>query len=286
MMARCLTITLLPLLALSAACHSSPSDRRSGTAPTVTATPAAAPLPDTAKLISRIATQDGCKDVTAEMRLTGEAEDGKPVQFEFRVQRKYSAAQTATLLTVTAPREETEKALLAIEKPNQPTDAVSYLAGLKKIAKFKSNSVRDFRGAKIFVQELLGMELNQYETVQAERLMEGNESLIKVTLKEKSDVSLAFPRAEAFFHDHNQQPARIELYDAQNKLIRVARVIEVKEIQKYQTITKVEIEDRPNNRKVKLETLKARYDQSLSDSIFTEASLTKLISEASRKLIK
>ncbi len=284
-MPRCLTTTLLLMMALSAACDNGGSaDHTSGAVPT--ATPAAAPLPDAPKLISRIATQDGCRDVTAEMRMTGAAEDGQPVQLDFRIQRKFAASQTSTLLTVTAPREETEKALLALEKPGQATEAVSYLAGLKKIAKFKSNSARDFRGAKIYVQELLGMELNQYATGQAERVTEGSDTLIKIVLKEKADVSLAFPRVEAFFHDHNQQPARLELYDAQNKLIRVAKVTEVKEIQKYQTITKVEIEDRASNRIVKLATLKVRYDQSLPDSLFTQASLTKLISEASRKLIQ
>ncbi|HZS09705.1 MAG TPA: outer membrane lipoprotein-sorting protein [Blastocatellia bacterium] len=286
-MSRYFCVLLLFAVALCGACagHDAGSPVTNATTPTP-APPAAAPLPDPASLVKRLATQDGCKDMTAEMRLTGEAEDGKPVKIEFRVQRKYAPDRTATLLIVTAPREETDKALLAIERPGRPTEALSYLAGLKKIARFTSSATRDLRGAKIYIQELLGMELDQYTPAPPERVAEGGETLIKVSLAEKTDAGMAFPRIELFFRENDQRPARFELYDAQQKLARVVKVEEVKQVQNYQTVTKVEIEDKVNNRRVRLEALRVRYDQSLPDALFTEASLMKIISEASHRLIQ
>ncbi|MFN7944093.1 MAG: outer membrane lipoprotein-sorting protein [Blastocatellia bacterium] len=282
-MFRSLCLILLVALTGLTACNSTAP----ATAPVAeTATPAAAPLPDAQPWLSRLATQDGCRDFTADMRLSGEAADGRPVQLEFRVQRKYSPDHTATLLTVTAPPEETEKALLATEKKDQPTEAISYLAGLKKIARFKSDSTRDLRGAKISVQELLGLELSQYAPAQIERVTEGGENLIKVTLQEKPDREMAYPHIEAYFRESSQQPVRFDLFDQQKKLVRVIRVLEVKPVQNYQTLMRIEIEDKSSGHRVRLETVRVKYDQKLPDSIFTEANLTKLISAASRRLIQ
>jgi hypothetical protein len=283
-------IVLLIAAALSRACAQhdevSAPDSASPAASVSASETAAPPLAVAEGMIRRVATQDGCRDFTAEMRLTGEAEDGRPVRLDFRVQRKYAGPQTSTLLVVTAPREETEKALLAVERQGQPTEAISYLAGLKKIARFSANSTRDLRGAKISVQELLGMELNQYTPADTARVIEGSESLIRVSLKEKPEAELAYPHIEAFFREANQQPVRFELFDVQNKLARAVRVEEVRPVQNYQTITRVEIEDKNSSRKVRLEALKVKYDQKLPDSLFTEAHLTRLISEASRRLIQ
>lgn len=286
-MSRFFCLALIAAIIMFTGCTNDDS-AGSGNAPavTTTATPANAPLPDPSALIRKLATQDGCRDFSAEMRLTGASEEGKPVRIDFSVQRKYSDKETATLLIVTAPREETEKALLAIERADQPTEAISYLAGLKKIARFRSNSTRDFHGAKIYIQELLGMELNQYSVEKAERVTEGGEQLIRISLKQKGDAELAFPRIDVFIRENSQQPKRCELFDAQHKPARVVSIEEVKEIQNYQTITRVSIEDRISRRTVRMETLKVKYDQKLPDSIFTEANLTKLISQASRRLIQ
>ncbi len=275
-------ILLITLTGLTGCTSTAPA-----TAPVMEpATPAAAPLPDVQPWLSRLATQDGCRDVTAELRLSGEAADGRPVQLEFRVQRKYSPDQTATLLTVTAPPEESDKALLAVEKKDQPTEAISYLAGLRKIARFKSDSTRDLRGAKISVQELLGLELGQSAPAKTERVTEGSETLIKATLQAKPDRELAFSRVEAYFRERDQQPVRFELFDQQQKLVRVIRVLAVKPVQNYQTLMGLEIEDQSSGRRVRLETVSVKYDQKLPDSIFTEAHLIRLVSAASRRLIQ
>jgi len=281
-MSRCARLILIFVLASLGAC----ANHIAGPAPASPTPSPAAALPDAALFIKRMATQDGSQDSTAEMRLVVEREDGHRDQLDFRLQRKYTPEQTATLLTVTAPREESEKALLAFERPDQATDALSYLAGLKRLTHLNSSSLLDFRGAKVSVQELLGLELNQYHHTPAERADGGEAGLVKIEFTEKFDRHLAFPRLTGFFRESDQTPARFELYNSRGQLAKTIQIAEVKELQGHHTITRVVIEDPSKNLKMTLDTLRMKYDQGLPDAIFTEGHLIKSVTEASRKLIQ
>ncbi|MFN0121262.1 MAG: outer membrane lipoprotein-sorting protein [Blastocatellia bacterium] len=277
---------------LLAGCAGEPAGSVAAPAPVAvekTAPAASAPARDWPAIIHKFAIQDGCQDAQADMRLSGRDNEGRSVQISFRVQRKYMADKTATLLVVTAPREETDKALLAIETPAGPTEAVSYLSGLKKLARFKSGTLRDFHGQKVYIQELLGMELNKYEVAGAEPASENGQALTRVSLTGKTGYELAFPRADIFVRDNAAgeiEPMRCEFFDAKGKLLRRVKINEVKKIQNYRTITSVEIEDVTNGRRVRLETTNVKYDQKPADNLFTEAHLTKLITDAGKKLIE
>lgn len=249
-----------------------------------TAAKSGAPLPDVAALLKKLATQDGAKDSTAEMRLQIEEADGKRETLEFQLQRKYGADKTATFLKVTAPQAESDKALLAIERPQQATEAFSYLAGLKKLARLNSSNTLNFRNSKVAVQELLGMELNQYSFNAGERVTQEGAELIQVEGKAKLDLNLAYPRLLIFFRVDNQQPARFELFDDRNEKVKTIHVEEVKDIQHHQTITKVSVEEHLAKRKLKQETRAIKYDQNLPDKIFTEEHLKNFITDASQKL--
>lgn len=241
------------------------------------------PLPDAGKMVRRMITQDGCKDFVAEMRMTSEFADGKPSQVEVRLQRKYTANSVSTFLTVISPKEDSDKAILAIEDSQKPTEAFSYLAGLKKLAKLNSSRPLGFRGAKVTVQELLGMELGHYSHDAGERVTEKGESFIKVVFEAKPDLNLVFPRIVGYFREKEEAPARFELFGENGELAKKLVIEEVKPIQNRQTVTQVTIEDVSQKLKLKMETRKVEYDKGLSDKIFTENYLKTFITEASNK---
>jgi outer membrane lipoprotein-sorting protein len=250
--------------------------------PLVSTTPA--PLPDAGAMVKRMITQDGCKDFTAEMRIVTEDQKGKRDQIELKVQRKYSADRTATFLSVVAPEEDTSKALLALERADQPTEAFSYLAGLKRLTKIGSDRQLGYRNAKIAVQDMLGMELGQYDHGAGERVNIDGEPLIKVELKEKMFRNLAYPRITVFFREKDQSPAKFEIYDHREELRKRVRVEEMKRIQNRQTITRLAVEDLQQNLKIKIETRRIEYDRGLPDSLFTETRLKSLINDAVQRL--
>jgi outer membrane lipoprotein-sorting protein len=276
---------LILLCLLLNACTESSSQPIASPAEAPTAS-AAKPLPDAGLLVKRMITLDGCKDFTAEMRMTSENEKGKREQVEFRIQRKFKADGAATFFTVLSPKEDTDKAILALEKNDAPTEAFSYLAGLKKLARLSSDRQLGYRGAKVTVQELLAMELGNYEHTAGERASVDGESLIRIEFKQKPDRNLAFPRIVGYFREQNEQPARFEMYDARDELRKRMTITEIKLVQNRQTVTGVAIEDLAQKLKLRLETSKVEYDRGLADSLFTEDRLKKHVTAAGQKLIQ
>jgi hypothetical protein len=276
-----LWLNLLPVCLLIFTACQQPA---AGPASTSDATPAAKPLPDVAALIQKLVTQDGAEDATAEMRLQLEEADGAKAQLEFQLQRQYSPERVATFLKVTAPREDSDKALLAIELPGRATEAYSYLAGLKKLAKLSSSNTLSFRSSKVTVQELLGMEFNQYAFGEGRWIKEGDTELIEVEGKAKPDRNLAYPRVKVYFSGETPQPVRFEVFDERNELLKTMRVEELKTIQNRQTLTRLVVDEHQTKRKVKLETRAIKYDQKLAGKIFTEDNLKAWVTSASLKL--
>lgn len=275
-------VPLVLLCALLCGCGGGGSTSNENAYANTSTTPA--PLPDVSAIIKRMITQDGCRDFTAEMRMVSEGENGKRDYIEFKVQRKYAGARALTFLSVLAPREDTDKALLAVEEADQPTEAFSYLAGLKKLTKINSDRQLGFHGAKVTVQEMLAMELGQYNHSAGERVNSDGESLIKVEFKEKTYRNLAYPRIVGFFREKDQSPAKFELYDARDELQKRVKIEEVKPIQNRQTITRLAIEDLQQKLNVKVETRRIEYDRGLPDNLFTEERLKSFINNAARRL--
>jgi Outer membrane lipoprotein-sorting protein len=272
------------------------SGSSSVTPPSPTPTPK---LPDVGSMIKRITTQDGCRDFAAVIVMTsldvgnvgnvGNRDNrgnkgSKKDHVELKIQRKYSTDRVSTFLSVLAPHEEIDKALLAIEQPDQATQAFFYLPGLKKLSKLNSEKQISFQGAKVTVQELLGMELDQYTHSTGVREMKGEEPLIKVEFKEKPYFGLAFPRIVGYFRERDEQPLSFELYDLRDELQKRVEIEEVKMIQNRMTITKAVIDDLSQKLKLRLETMKIEYDRGLPASIFTEKYLINFISNAGRRL--
>ncbi len=283
-------------------CESSTENKAVTASPIATATSnpgASFPKEEAEKLIQQLATQDGCKDSTADMRLTFTDMEGKPQQMDFRLQRKYEAGKISTLMTVLAPKEESEKALLAFEEEGKPTDAISYLAGLKKTAHLKSDNPLNLRGSKSTVQETLGLELGKYDIASTQSGVPQSDD-ITVQLSEKKGMNLAFPKiAVTFKKVANAQtkegpaerilPRLFVLFDSKDQPVKQMEIMNVELFgpgHDYQTIKSVEITDTKNNQKLKLETRNIKYNSNLSSSIFTEAQLIKNVTAATAKLVE
>ena len=292
-------------------CENSTENKAVTASPAVTAPAiptASFPKEEAEKLIQRLATQDGCRDSTADMRLSFTDAEGKPQQMDFRLQRKYDAGKISTLMTVLAPKEESEKALLAFEEEGKPTDAISYLAGLKKTAHLKSDNPLNLRGSKSTVQETLGLELRQYEITSTELdIPERNE--ITIHLKEKKGMNLAYPTLNIIFRkspisesakaptesiERSKEyfPALFILLDSKDQTIKKMEIMAIDFVEaagkgrKYDAIKSIEIADDKSNQKLKLETRSIKFDTNIPSSIFTEAHLIKTVTAATAKLVQ
>ena len=128
------------------------------------------------------------------------------------------------------------------------------------------------------------MEFNQYSFGEGAWVKEGGAELLQVEGKAKPDRNLAYPRVKVYFAGEPLQPARFEVFDDRNELLKTMRVEELKTIQNHQTLTRLSVEEHLTKRKVKLETRAMKFDQQLPDKIFTEENLKALVTSASLKL--
>lgn len=301
-----LFFALIILLATFTACDNSAPANSSPAATTATTPSASFPKEEAEKLIKRLATQDGCKDSTAEMRLSFTDSDGKPQQMDFRLQRKYEGSKISTLMTILAPKEESEKALLAFEEEGKPTDAISYLAGLKKVAHLKSDNPLNFRGSKSSVQEMLGLELGKYEitSIKLGKSNPSDEADLIIYLSEKKGMNLAYPKISVSFREAGKNaiesgdvkpqnkflPSLFTLQDSKDETVKQMKINRIdwrKPDNEKLTIMVIDITDtKNNNQKLKLETRNIKYDTNLPASIFTEVQLIKAVTAASEKQLQ
>lgn len=276
-------LLLLSLVGGLIGCDKSPgrgANEAEGGKPAASATPP----PSVDEALDRLITYSGAKDFSAEMKLKKMVPGAKPEELDLRLQRKFSEGGARSFLQVLAPAEETDKALLAIEKPDQPTEAFSYLAGLKKVAKLSSSRQIGFRGSKIAVQDMLGLELGKYIPGPPERVTDANYTRIRVILKEKPDLGLAYPRIEIFFTDPSMTPARIDLFDAAGEAQKRIIIMKVGLSQGKQVLSQAAVEDLQQKLVTLMEVTKVEFDRNLDDSLFTEDRLKSTVTSASRKI--
>ena len=280
-MSRCLVVCVLASAWLLSAC--TPSNDLA-VAPAV-ASPTPAPVAPAIAAVKRIASQDSAKDSLSEMKLVIESPEGKREVIDFRLRRRYEPQGTSTLLEVTSPMEETDKALLAIEKAQGPTEAISYLAGLKKVARLSSSSTLTLRGTRITIQELLWLELGQYSVGEGEGVDSNGIALVKYPLTAPRERNLAFPRIIAYFRAQDMSPSRFELFDDVDKLQKTVTVEETKSIDGHECLTRVAIDDHAQNRKLMLSTGSTRFNTGLQPKLFTESNLISIINGASARIL-
>lgn len=281
-MSRCfLACALTAAVCLSACSNADRGSSKPAASPT-----ASAPIPAAGDAIHRIAVQDGASDSSSEMKLVIESPDGKREGIDFRVRRGYTPESVSTLLQVTSPREETDKALLSIEKAGSATVAYSYLAGLKKVASLSSMSTLTLRGTKITIQELLWLELSQYQASTGERITENGVPLLKYSLSAPPERTLAFPRIVAVFREADMTPLKFELFDEGDKLQKTVRIEEVRSIDNHQVMTRVSIEDHVQNKKLLLTTSSVKFNTGLAEKLFTQESLISIIDGASQRILE
>lgn len=251
------------------------------------AAPVAERTPDSTRVdeaIRRLVTYDGCRDLTAEMRLTGGDGTGKRETIEFRLQRQFAEGGASSFLNVLAPASEIDKALLAVQAKGEPTEAFSYLPGLKKLAKLTSGRTVGFRGARVTVQELLGLELGQYDYQIDGVVDEGGQELVKVLFTARSGLGLAFPKIHAYFTNPALAPVRFELLAAGGELQKRIIVNKTAQIESRQTLTELAIEDLTQQLTLTLEIVSVDYDRGLSATEFTTDRLKSVVTAAAGRI--
>ena len=96
--------------------------------------------------------------------------------------------------------------------------------------------------------------------------------------KLKAGAESKFPRLELLISKQSFVALQADFYDNHNELARRLTVSKSDQLAGHWTRTAWSIDNRARQKKIDFETIDVKYDQNLSDSVFTREHLKKLAS--------
>ena len=279
---RCKALWLACALALTVVgCENKPNNSNAETKP-VTPTSAPAPAVDGAQIIDRNRKLDDSHDSTTKLRArihvesNAQVETPIPPEVQLTILRKRQPdGGQAMLVEFTAPPQERDRSSLITISSKGDLEATRY-----------SQSNNSFVSAKGAVSEdsLFGLTLQELADGQPEKYdftVAGEESLnstpaYKLEGKLKPGAESKFMRMVIWMAKANATLLAAEFYDNHNELLRRLTVDKWEQTGGHWTRTRWTIDNRARQRKVDFEVLETKYDQNLSDTLFTREQLKKL----------
>lgn len=268
------------LLLPSGACSSKPD---SSTPQSNTQAHAPAPTGgDASKIIERYRALDSSSDSTVKLRarITADeaSEPSPPKQLQLTMYRKReSDGRTLILVEFTAPPEERDRDGLITVFPDGRIEGVRYVQSTDSYIVTDDPMSEDALFG-MTLQELAGGQAEKYDfRVDGEETQDQSAAYrLEGTLK--PGVQSKFRRLLLFVDKSTFAATKAEFYDNHNELARRLSVSKTELVGGYWTRTRWDIDNLARQTKIAFDAVEVRYDQNLSDSIFTREHLKKISS--------
>jgi hypothetical protein len=265
-----------------AGCDNKPTTNNNVETKPATPTSAPAPAGDAAQIMARNRKLDDSRDSSSKMRARIHVDSNAalevpiPSEVQLTILRKRQAdGGQALLVEFTAPPQERDRSSLIVISPQGEIEATRY-----------SQSNNSFVSAKGALSEdsLFGLTLQELADGQPEKYdftIVGEETInakpaYKLEGKLKPNTESKFARLVIWIAKDNATLLAAEFYDNHNELQRRLTVEKWEQISGHWTRTRWTIDNRARQRKVDFEVLDTKYDQNLSDALFTREQLKKL----------
>ena len=266
------------LLMLSASCSTKP-EREGSIAPNENKNAGSSGL-DAAQIIERHRALDNSRDSAIEMRaqvgVTGES--AAPRQIQLTMYRKHHPdVHLLMLIEFTAPPEERDRDGLITVYPDGRIEAVRYVQSTDSFI------VVTDPGSEDALFGLTPQELAEGQPEKYDFTLLGEETLDRAPVyrlegKLKQGAESKFPRTVLLISKQNFTAVQAEFYDNHDELARRLTVSKFEQIAGHWTRTRWTIDNRARKKKVDFEAVDVKYDQNLSDSIFSREHLKNIAS--------
>ena len=235
-----------------------------------------APAVDAAQLVERYRALDDSRDSTLKMRARIEGQDAAPPEVQMTVYRKRTKEGGKVMLVeFTAPSRERDRSAIVLTTPQGEMEGVRYI-----------QSGDNFVTAQGALNEdsLFGMTLQELEDGQPEKYdfkligeeAVGSAPVYRMEGKLKPGAESKFPRLVMLLSKENNVALVTEFYDNHNELMRRLSVERAEQVAGHWTRMLWKVDNLARQKKIEFETLEAKYDQNLNDSIFTRDHLKKI----------
>jgi len=266
------------LLMLSASCSTKPERDRS--AATNENKNAGSSGLDAAQIIERHRALANIRDSTIKMRAQVNAteESSSPRQIQLTMYRKHHAdGRLLMLIEFTAPPEERDRDGLITVYPDGRIEAVRYVQSTDSFIVVIDPASEDALFG-LTPQELAEGQPEKYEFTLADEETFDGVPVYRLEGKLKQGAESKFPRTVLLISKQNFTAVQAEFYDNHDELARRLTVSKFEQIAGHWTRTRWTIDNRARQRKIDFEAVDAKYDQNLSDSIFSREHLKKIAS--------
>lgn len=276
---------LLLLIATSAlppafdACHNEPSPNNSNaTSENTSKTPTGL---DADVIIERYRALDNSHDSTTKLRArisgSGSPEDlTAPRQVQFTLYRKHEPdGRLVILIEFTSPTEERDRDGLITVYPDGRIDGVRYVQSTDSFIAVSDPASED---------SLFGMTPQELAEGQPEKYdfsLIGDDAyngtpVYRMEGKLKAAAESKFPRLEWLISKQNYAVLQADFYDNHKEIARRLTVSKWDQSGGHWARTAWSIDNRARQKKIDFEMIDVKYDQNLSDSLFTREHLKKI----------
>lgn len=238
--------------------------------------------PDAASIIQRYRALDDSHDSTMRMRarISGSSSEEltSPRQIQLTIYRKHEPdGRLMMLIEFTSPPEERDRDGLITAFPDGRIEGVRYVQSTDTFVAVSDPAGED---------SLFGMTLQELAEGQPEKYdfsLVGDDAyngtpVYRMNGKLKAGAESKFPRLELLISKQNFAALQADFYDNHNELARRLTVSKSDQLAGHWTRTAWSIDNRGRQKKIDFEIVDVKYDQNLSDSVFTREHLKKLAS--------
>jgi hypothetical protein len=242
---------------------------------------AGAPSPaiDAAPIIERYRALDDSRDSSTRVRASIAASDeDAPRQIQLNILRKKQAdGRQLILIEFTAPPEERDRDGLITVFPDGQIEGVRYVQSTDSFIATRDLMSEDALFG-LTLQELADGQPEKYEfTISEEQTFEDT-VCYRAEGKLKQGAESKFSRVVLLISKQTFAAVRAEFFDNHNERVRVLTVSKTEQVAGHWTRLRWTIDNLARHRKIGFEATDIRYDQNLTDSIFTRAHLKTIAS--------
>lgn len=241
------------------------------------AQPAGASGPETSEIIKRYLATTDSKDSTTRMRARitdADASSNSPVPIELTIYRKRTADGGQMVLVEFNGVERDRTTLVAIT-PQGDAEGVRYAQSNDSFVTTKGVTTEESLFG-MTMQELADGQPEKYNFRLTGEVPFLNWQVYRLEGRLKEGVESKFPRVVLLISKESHGALSAEFYDSHDELARRITVDQAEMRNGYWTRLRWTLENLARKKTVDFETLDARYDQNLSDPIFTRQHLKEI----------
>jgi hypothetical protein len=231
---------------------------------------------DAAQILARNRALDNSRDSTMQLRARIQGSDGVPPEVAMTVYRKREAdGRMLMLVEFTSPLQERDRSAIITVSPQGEVEGTRYAQSGDTFVSTKGVMSEDSLFG-MTLQELVDGQPEKYDFKVIGEETVGSTPVYKLEGALKPGAESKFNRLVMLVSKEDSALLGAEFYDNHNDLLRRLTVDKVEQIAGRPTRMHWVVDNPAKQKKIEFTTVDAKYDQNLSDSIFSRERLKKI----------